>query len=135
MGARAVRQAIRDFISTVDGISNAYRDEPHYVSNEAWYTEDGTHGTVAYVHLDQESETRLTITGFPDAGQQITYTVGIVVLYEYLISDDETSPDNWVEGLDDVLDALKARLRSDPSMGSTNLIWNGAQQADSLAIS
>lgn len=135
MGARAVRQAIRDFIAETPGISNAFRDEPHYVSNDAWYTEDGTHGTVAYVHLDQESETRLVITGFPDAGQQITYTIGIVVLYEYLIPDDEVSADQWVEGLDDVLDALKARLRSDPSMGAPNLIFNGAQSADSLSIS
>lgn len=137
MPARTIRKAVRDYLAETPGISNCFKDEPHYVSNEAWYTEDGIHGTVAYVHLDSESETRLVITGFPDAGQQITYNVGVVVLYEYLIPDDEESPDDWVDGLDDVIDALKARLRADPHLGTgpDGVIWSGAQEAHTLAIS
>lgn len=137
MPARTIRQAVRDYVSLTDGLSNTFKDEPHYVSNEAWYTEDGTHGTVAYVHLDSESETRLVINGFPDAGQQITYNVGIVILYEYVIPDDEESPDNWVDGLDDVIDALKARLRADPHLGtgSTGVVWSAAQEYGTLSIS
>lgn len=137
MPARAVRQAIRDYIADTPGISNAFKDEPHYVSNDSWYTEDGIHGTVAYVHLDSESETRLVITGFPEAGQQITYRVGLVVLYEYLIPDDELSPDDWVDGLDDVIDALKERLRVDPHLGTgpDGVIWSAAQHEGALSIS
>lgn len=136
MGARSVRQAVRDFIAPTAGITSAFKDEPHYVSNDAWYTADGTHGTVAYVHIDSESESRLVITGFPESGQQITYHVAIVVLYEYLIPDDEASPDLWVEGLDDVLDALKARLRSDPHLGTgvNGVVWSAAQHEDTLSI-
>jgi hypothetical protein len=137
VGARSIRQAVRDYIAPTAGISNAYKDEPHYVSNDAWYSADGTHGTVAYVHIDQEGETRLVITGFPDGGQQITYHVAIVVLYEYLIPDDEASPDAWVDGLDDLLDALKARLRADPHLGTgpTGVVWSAAQHDNTLTIS
>lgn len=136
MGARSVRQAIRDFIAPTPGLTNTFKDEPHFVSNDAWYTADGTHGTVAYVHLDQEQEERLVL-GFPESGQQITYTVAIVVLYEYLIPDGEASPDLWVDELDDLLDALKARIRSDPHMGTgpTGVIWSAAQHKGALAIS
>lgn len=137
MSSRTVRQAVRDYLAPTAGVTNAFKDQPHYVSNEAWYTEEGEHGTVIYVHLDTETETRLVITGFPDAGQQITYSVGVVVLYEYLIPNDETSPDNWVDGLDDVIDALKARLRADPRLGTgpDGVIWSAAQEPSTLTIS
>jgi hypothetical protein len=135
--ARNVRAAIRDYIAETPGISRAFKDEPHYVSNEAWYTEDGIHGTVAFVHLDSESESRLVINGFPDAGQQVTYFVGLVILYEYLIPDDEQSPDEWVDGLDDIIDNLKARIRADPHMGTgpDGVIWSAAQHDGALSIS
>lgn len=137
MGARAIRLAVRDYVAPTAGLSNTYKDEPHYVSNDAWYTANGTHGTVAYVHIDSESESRLVITGFPEAGQQVTYHVAIVVLYEYLIPENEASPDAWVDGLDDVLDALKARLRADPHLGTgpTGVVWSAAQHDGALAIS
>ncbi len=137
MGARTIRQAVRNYVASTAGLSNVFKDEPHYVSNDAWYKVDGTHGTVAYVHLDSESEDRLVITGFPDAGQQITYRVGLVVLYEYIIPDNEVSPDDWVDGLDDVIDALKARLRADPHLGTgaNGVVWSAAQGDNTLSIS
>lgn len=137
MGASTVRQAVKNYLSTTTGLTNTYLDEPHYVSNDAWYAADGTHGTVAYVHLDVETETRLVITGFPDAGQQVTYQVGFVILYEYIIPSDETSPDLWVLGLDNLIDALKARLRADPHLGTgpNGVVWSAAQDESAITIS
>lgn len=136
MGARTIRQAVRDYIAPTAGLTNTYKDEPHYVSNDAWYTADGTHGTVAYVHIDNETESRLVINGFPESGQQVTYDVGVVVLYEYLIPPGEASPDAWVDGLDDLIDALKTRLRADPHLGTgpTGVVQSAAQENGALSI-
>lgn len=136
MGARSIRLALKNYIAPTAGLTNAYKDEPHYVSNDAWYTADGVHGTVAYVHIDEEEESRLVITGFPESGQEITYRVSVIVLYEYLIPDQEPSPDDWVDGLDDVLDALKARIRADPHLGTgpTGIVSSAAQHDKALSI-
>lgn len=136
MSASDIRLALKNYLAPTPGISNTYKDEPHYVSNDAWYTADGTHGTVAYVHINREGETRLVITGFPESGQQVTYHVGVVVLYEYLIPSDEASPDDWVDGLDAVIAALKDRLRADPHLGTgpDGIVWSAAQEMNTLSI-
>lgn len=136
MGAAAVRLAIKNYIAPTAGLSSTFKDEPHYTSNDAWYTADGTHGTVAYVHIDEDDETRLVLSGMPTSGQEITYRVGIVILYEYIIPNDEASPDLWVDGLDAIIDALKARIRADPHLGTgpTGVVWSAAQTTNALKI-
>ena len=136
MGASSIRQAIQSYIAPTSGLTNTYLDEPHWVSNDAWYT-NGLHGTVAYVHLDRESEERLVINGVPTSGQQITYDVGLVLLYEYIIPTDEASPDLWVVGLDQLIDALKARIRADPHLGTgpNGVVWSAGQDQNAIAIS
>jgi hypothetical protein len=135
MGAKHVRAALRDFIAPTPGISQMFKDEPWLVTAEAWETEDGLPGTVAYVHIDDEHESRLTITGSPETGKRIDYKVSIVILYQYTIPDEPGSKDEWVDGLDDLLDALKARLRSDPTMGTGGaVIWQAGQADGDLHI-
>lgn len=135
MGAKAVRAALRDYIAPTPGISQMFKDEPWLVTAEAWETEAGLPGTVAYVHIDEEQESRLTITGSPVAGKRVDYVVSIVILYQYTIPSDPGSKDEWVDGLDDLLDALKGRLRSDPTMGTGGaVIWQAGQGEDDLHI-
>lgn len=136
MAAGQVRAAIRDFVAPTAGITRAFKDEPHFVAEGEWYAADGTPGTVVYVHLDDEEETRLTVTGDPSIGKQITYSVSIVILYQYVIPSEEADPADWVDGLDTLLAALKARLRSDPTMGTGpgGVIWQAAQEDGALHI-
>lgn len=136
MAARQVRAAIRDYIAPTAGVTRAFKDEPRFAGEEQWYTADGAHGTVVYVHIDDERETRLTVTGSPAVGKQIEYDISIVILYEYVIPDDEVDPADWVDGLDDLIGALKARLRADPTMGTGTggVIWQAAQEDGALHI-
>jgi len=118
MPSRTVRAAIRNYLATTAGVTNAYKDEPRYAVEGQWYDQAGAHGTVIYVHIDDERESRIVLTGSPATGQRIDYDVSVVILYEYLVPDGEVSADDWVDGLDDLIAALKARLRADPSMGT-----------------
>jgi hypothetical protein len=136
MAARQVRAAIRDYIAPTPGITRAFKDEPHFVGEDAWYDENGVPGTVAYVHIDDERESRFVLTGDAATGQRIDYDVSIVILYQYLIPTEEADPADWVDGLDDLIGALKARLRADPTMGTGTggVIWQAAQEDGALHI-
>jgi hypothetical protein len=134
--ARQVRAALAAYIAPTPGISQMFKDEPWIVTAEAWETPDGLPGTVAYVHIDSESETRVTVTGSPSAGKRVDYAVSIVILYQYVIPDNPDGKDSWVDGLDDLLDALKARLRADPTMGTGagGVVWQAGQDDSDLSI-
>lgn len=139
MAARQVRLAIRDYLAPTAGVTRAFKDEPRFAAEEAWYTADGTHGTVIYVHIDDEQESRFVLSGSPETGQRVEYVVSVVILYEYAIPAEEDSADDWVDGLDDIIAALKARLRADPSMGTSalppeNQIHMAAQEDNALHI-
>lgn len=136
MGAAAVRTALASYIAPTPGITAMFRDEPWIVTAEAWTTEEGLPGTVCYVHINHESETRIAATGDGATGKRIDYEVGIVILYQYTIPDAPVGKDSWVDGLDQLIDTLKARLRADPTMGTgeNGVIWQAGQNDGDLAI-
>lgn len=136
MAARQVRAAIRDFIAPTPGVTRAFKDEPRFAGEDAWYDADGAHGTVVYVHIDDERETRFVLTGETTSGQRIDYDVSIVILYEYVVPTEEADPSDWVDGLDDLIGALKARLREDPTMGTGpgGVVFQAAQEDGALHI-
>jgi hypothetical protein len=136
MSASTIRRAVRDYIAPTAGLANTYKAEPHFVGEDAWVAYDGTRGTMAFVNIDNEDESRLVINGTTTSGQQITYDVALVLLYEYLIPPDEASPDDWVDGLDALIDALKVRFRADPHLGTGpgGVVWSAAQEDGALRI-
>ena len=136
MSAATVRLAIRDYIAPTAGLANTYKAQPHYVGEEAWVAYDGTRGTMAFVNIDNEAESRIVLDGSPATGKEITYDVALVLLYEYLIPSDEPSPDDWVDGLDALIDALKDRFRADPHLGTGpgGVVWSAAQEDGALQI-
>ncbi|QAY16123.1 hypothetical protein SEA_SONALI_10 [Arthrobacter phage Sonali] len=131
MSAKSVRQAIADYLRPTQGISKMFRDEPWIVTSEAWTQPDGLPGTVAYVHIDREAETRYALAGANPfgIGKALEYMVSIVVLYQYDIPDQPDDKDSWVDGLDELLDALKARVRADPTLGTGpgGVIWQAGE--------
>lgn len=136
MAARQVRAAIRDYIAPTAGVTRAFKDEPRFAGEDAWYDSAGAHGTVVYVHIDDERESRFALTGTTTSGQRIDYDVSIVILYEYVVPTEEADPSDWVDGLDDLIGALKARLRADPTMGTGpgGVVWQAAQEDGALHI-
>lgn len=133
MSASLVRAAVADYLRPTPGITKMFRDEPWIVTSEAWLTPDGLPGTVAYVHIDRDSETRIALTGInPDGlGKVISYELSIVVLYQYAIPDQPDDKDSWVDGLDTLIDDLKARIRADPTLGTGpgGVVWQAGEGA------
>lgn len=143
MSAATVRAQMQAFLATpgIAGIGRMYNSQPWYASGEQWKLGDnGGHGTVCWPWISDESEERI---GFPaETGQKrITYKVRIVVLYQYLIPPQLAlgqAEDAWQGPLDDIIEALKTRLRSDPKAGTApgmaGVIFEQSQAAGDLAV-
>jgi hypothetical protein len=129
MGDASVRAAIVKFFTdaAITGIQDIYNDEPWFLDGGKWSLKDnGGWGSIAFVHLDTSSEKRLTMGGQNGAGTptgevDVLYTVSLVIQYQYLIPTSlpaGTREDAWVAPIDAIVDAVKTRIRSDPTFGT-----------------
>lgn len=149
MSADTVRTQLKAFLSSpaITGIGKVYRSEPWFIAGEKWsLVDNGGWGSVVWPWISDEKEDRLTLgastPGGPAAGQKaITYTVSIVVLYEYLIPASLPSgqeEDAWQAPLDTIIEGIKARLRSDPKAGTGDgldgVIFEQSQEPGDLAV-
>ncbi len=141
MSDRKLRDALVTFLAepALPGMQKVYRDMPWLLDGGEWnLAAQGGWGAIAYVHIDDAKESRITFggengEGMPTGQKRIDYTVSIVVAYQYVIPT--TVPDGqdesaWVDPLDALLDALKDRLRSDPTLG----IGSAASFADAAVF-
>lgn len=144
MSAATVRSQLQAFLSSppITGLEKVYRDQPWIALGGDWQlSSNAGWGAIGWLHLDEESETRATLPAV--AGQKrVDYRVGLVVLYQYLIPaqlPDGQAEDAWVGPLDALLDAVKARLRSDPKAGTgpglDGVIFQQSQDPQDLKIS
>lgn len=128
MSAATVRQQLVDFLSAppITGVQKWYRDEPTFAAGETWdLRANNGWGAVGWTHITDESEERLTLgaqtpTAAAAGQKKITYRVGIVVQFQWLVPSGTTqdSADAYIDPLDGLIEAIKARLRSDPKAGT-----------------
>jgi hypothetical protein len=121
MSYTTARAALVAFFTGIDGIQRMYADAPWIIEGANWQLNAGTtYGAVAFIHIDQSSEARITLPA--QTGQkQISYTVSLLIQYQYMIPPYlalGTSEDAWVVGLDLIVDAVKAQIRSDQKAGT-----------------
>lgn len=142
MSDSAVRLAIRAWFATppIPGVQNVYRDEPWIVQGADWdvSTELGW-GAILSIHLDSSEESRITLPALT-GNKRVDHKVGVLIQYQYLIPDvfpDGVMEDDWVNGLDQIIDAVKTRIRSDPNMGTApgGVIWEAGQSPADIRIS
>lgn len=121
MSTGSVRAQVAEFFRTVPTLNAVYLDQSTLIQGETFDlgAQNGS-AAVAFVHLPDENETRIAlpaVTGMKD----VAYRVGLVILYQYLVPsaavEPATQPDSWVIPLDDVIDAVKNKLRADPTCG------------------
>lgn len=141
MSRLAVRRAVQAFLTTpgIVGLEKVYLDQPTRTLGGDWQLANNAGwGAVGWTHISDESETRITLPAV--TGQkQVKYTVGLALLYQYLIPANPPAGDHedaWVTYMDTLIDNVKARLRSDPTMGTGpgGVVFQGAQDPDSLKI-
>ncbi|WP_427130313.1 hypothetical protein [Pseudarthrobacter sp. S9] len=117
MSATTVTAAIQSFLAGTPGITTLYKDAPWEMTGDNWQT-NALPGTPAFIHLDHSSESRIALGGEHGGWKQVDYTVSLVLLYQYVIPSDVASKDVWVDGLNDLLDKVVTRIRSDRAFGS-----------------
>lgn len=139
MSDGSVRSAIKTYMgaANIDGISKWYLDEPWYVAGGQWPA--AIAGSIAYVHIDDTRETRLTMGGLvgtmPGGQKMALHMVSLVIAYRYRIpttTTEEISEDAWVAPMDTQIEAVKARIRADPTFGcaAAGPIWQAGQDLD-----
>jgi hypothetical protein len=129
MGDTEVRAAVVDFFKApaIPGIQGIYKDEPWFLDGGKWSLKDnGGWGAVGFVHLDTSNSHRIAVggadaNGTPTGQVMEMYTVSLVLQYKYLIPKqlaDGMQEDAWVGPLDQIIDDVKTRIRSDPTFGT-----------------
>lgn len=137
MSAATVRAAIQAWTvgGNIAGLNAVYKAQPWFVDGQRWNlaAELGS-GAVAFVHLAERAESRITLPAL-EGNKAITYTAGLVVLYQYLIPTEPASEDVWVDPLDAVLEAIVERFRADPTFGTAGSpIFQAAQDPNDCRI-
>lgn len=139
MADGAVRKAIQQFFSSpeIDGIQRVYKDVPWFLDGARWevYDQRGW-AAVCAVHLTSSRESRVTLP-WKDGSKQVNHTVGMIIQYQYLIPTQFTfdeAEDSWIEGLDSIVDGIKNRIRSDYTMGNTDVIFQAGQNPNDIRI-
>lgn len=140
MSSATVRAALFGFFdtaraaATVPGLNKVYAAQPWFVDGARWQLDKELgSGSVAYLHLAEDTESRIALPAL--TGQKrVDCTVGLVVLYQYLIPTDAASEDAWAGPLDATIDALKNLIRSDPNCGVPVTIFQAGQQPNGIMI-
>lgn len=141
MGDTTVRAAIVAYLNAaaVTGIQKWYRDEPWFIQGGSWRLQNnGGWGALGFVHLDSAQENRVTFGGTdglsPTGSKSVTHTVSLMIQYQYLIPTNKagSSEDDWVGPIDTMIDAVKALIRADPTLGTSaqgdaRPIWEAGQ--------
>lgn len=142
MTAANVRAQIANWFQppAVEGLQTCYPAMPYWAGGDKWElaVNDGW-GAVAYVHLREESESRIGLGGATGGIKEVTYQVGLVLLFKWLIptqlpaGQDESS---YVLALDTLIDSVKARIRSDRTFGSgpNGIIWQAGTGENDLKV-
>lgn len=138
MSQADVRAAIQAYLASgigdvdpaIPGLNDVYLAQPVFIDPTRWWelpAEFGG-GTIGWLHLAVVNEDRIA---FPAVeGQKMTgYTVALVLIYRWQVqSADQDTPargDEWVLGNDATIDAIKAYIRKDPNLGtSETTLWN-----------
>jgi hypothetical protein len=147
MSMGAVRQAIAAYLNggipaSLPGFNHCYRGQPTFIDPTKWWVvpaELGA-GTLGWLHLALVEDDRIAYPAVQ--GQKFTeYTVALPLIYRYPIPTSSQSPqlqgDEWVNGWDATVEAIKAFIRADPNLGtgSQGIIWQAAQTKGDLRMS
>lgn len=120
MGRKSVRAAVLSFIAppNVAGLRAVHRSMPKLtVPQEINLAAGGGSGAVGIIHVRRDVDRPESLPlgiGAPAGFKGIDYTVGIVLRFWSVKTDAEVAMDDF----DDMVDALKARLRSDTQFGT-----------------
>lgn len=131
MSLTTVRGAITAYLNAgtgqqdaaIPGLQQVYRAQPTFIDPTRWWVlpaEAGT-GTIGYLHLARVNEDRIAFPAVEGA-KFVEYLVALVLIGRYQIpsgtQDIAYEGDEWVDGQDETVEAIKAWIRKDPNLGT-----------------
>ena len=126
-GRAAVRSTLANFIGNppVQGINQIFTSFPKRIDFQVNALPSQLSRCAAVIHIDSERENRLAIGGATNGWKRIDYSVNIQLFHHSM----ERKSEDAMADFDNVVDNLKAKLRSDHQFGdpSGNLVWQGAE--------
>lgn len=138
MGRASVRAAMVSYLTGINGITTLYPDAPWEMLGDNWQNPaTGLPGTPAFLHINNSSETRVTIPAVLGGQKAVTYDVSLVLLYQYWIPADPADKTSWVTGLDALIDNVVDRIRADPAFGCgpAGPIWEAGEDDNDITVS
>lgn len=126
-GRAAVRATLSAFISNppILNVNQVMTTFPKYINYEVNAQPGQLTRSAVVVFIADEYENRLAIGGATNGWKRVDYTV---ILQIFCVSFHRDTLAAMAD-FDDVVDNIKARLRSDHTFGdpSGNLVWQGAE--------
>lgn len=130
-GTPSSRVSVRDTLAAwliagnITGLNKVHKTFPKRIQ----FQENSTAGQMSraqlVVFISEENESRIALGGAHSGWKRTDYTVVLAVYHHSLHRDAEDA----MADFDVLIDAIKARLRSDHNFGDTtgNLVWQGAE--------
>ncbi len=121
MSRNSVRKAVAAFIAPphVTGIQTVARSAPRLISGGDFKLTGGRRsGTVAVVHINNEHEYPIDFNG-GGGYRMVEYQIGILLRFKSMKLDPDTDLGVYIDDYDATVEALKARIRSDPRLGTS----------------
>lgn len=128
MSRASVRAGIVSFLSTpqIAGLAQVYPSYPGQLGEQALGLSAGNgSGAYAIVDLGDDSEVRIAVGGLTAGIKHVTYKVMIGLFFASFKPALQAMAD-----YDTLLDALKARIRSDRTLGGS--VWQAGEGAGDL---
>jgi len=117
--------------AAIPGLNQVYKGMPIFIDPSRWWqlpAELGS-GTIGYLHLAKIDDERISLPAV--AGQVfVEYMCALVLIYRYLVPPGTGTPyvgDEWTEGYDATIEAIKAYIRADFNLGTAQATFPGGQ--------
>lgn len=125
MSRKFVRNTVATFIQppNVAGIAEVFTAKPRAVDQDDYrfgFPKGTQSGAICYPFIGTEREQRLELVGSNALGKIVVYDVELALRFHSSQKRSEDAQDDY----DDMVDALKTRIRSDSYLGdTTQTIW------------
>ena len=126
-GRTGVRATLYNWLSTgnIYGLNQVFTSFPKRIDYQVNSQPGQLSRAAAVIFIQSERETRLAIGGATNGWKRVDYSI-IVQVYQHSL---ERNAEEAMVAFDNLIDAIKTRLRADHNFGDTtgNLVWQGAE--------
>jgi hypothetical protein len=126
-GRVGVRATLATFLTTpaITNLNQVLTSFPKNINFQVNSTAGQLSRTAVVVFIQSETETRLAIGGATNGIKRVDYSIVLQVFQHSL----QRNAEDAMADFDTLIDAIKARLRSDHNFGDSTgtLVWQGAE--------